>query len=295
MTATVSKAGSTYTSATAATRSANTKAPAVPRKSSKRYSNGFPSDNWFVHESDGEESDGDLGNRSHLQDNIEPAISIIDEDEYDPYRSHDLMPSKNSALNFDFGVLRNPAAAAKPKYASVPQMSASPQSSPPRRYDDDLPLNPLGMNPPTPEPTATQFHNLRPLSATSGNTTPKKSVGTPTKTRYYGDLSSAMAGVRGQTPSPGPINRWGKKLGPEKGVGGNSEAETNLLRAGSPERIDWAVQDDGRQGRVVSRTGVDEGWEQQMVRDGLRGRNVSGKVAEEGRGGARWGGWSHGG
>lgn len=295
MTATVSKAGSTYTSATAATRSTNPTAPAVPRKSSKRHSNGFPSDNWFVHESDGEESDGDLGNRSQLHDNTEPAISIVDEDEYDPYRSHDLMPSNNSVRGIDFGVLRNPAAAAKPKYASVPQMSASPQSSPPRRYNDEMPLNPLGMNPPTPEPTVAQFNSPRPLSAISGNTTPKKSVGTPAKTRYYGDLSSAMAGVRGQSPSPGAINRWGNKLAPEKGVGGNSGAEPKSQNSGFPERKDWAVQDGGRQGRVVSRTGADEGWEQSMVKDGLRGRHVSGKIAEEGRGGARWGGWSHGG
>lgn len=277
------KTSSIYSDIT--TRPGSVPIPPVPRKSSKRDSSGILSENWLVHEDQDADFNGDLGARSHGSN---PAISIIEEDttEYSPYRSDTAMPPANLSRGFTFSDLRNPLSAPAHTYRSVPQSGSPRAKSSPNRYDD-FALDPLGMNPPTPELAELRragpapHRNTQPLGATSGNiaTTPKKSVGTPTKTRFYGDLNAAMAGVRGSTPSPSP------SPSPPK--------HRSAHRGGVPERHDWAEKesDGGHKGRIVSRTGIDDGVDRLSSGSWLRGRNVSGKAAEEGVAGVGWRSW----
>ncbi|KAK4982682.1 hypothetical protein LTR66_009148 [Elasticomyces elasticus] len=137
------------------------------------------------------------------------------------------------------------------------------------------------------------------------------------KSKHYGDLAGAMRGVRGQY-SPvqsserqfkhSPTNRNGWKQNRTHGYNVLDPERDNWYTASpdAPESIDSRSKSPTRSqsrprkdGRVVSRTGADiadasvlyfddrdgqEGWKYENG----RGRDVSGKVAEEGRGG-RWG------
>lgn len=234
--------------------------PALPRKSSKRYA---PLPTEYPYTNDG-----------GAKENKIPQVSIVEEGfEHDAYQSV-TRPSRP----YDFTHLKNFGRT----YQAVPQHQQhdegrwlAQQSS----RESFVPV-PLGMNPPTPplgeadgpgngaRSARSSPRKTRPLSTMSGNSsahsTPRKTVGAP-KSKYYGDLNSAMAGVRGGSPSPSPP------------------------KGGNTERRDWAVaQDGGRKGRVVSRSGAYEGRDAGGF---LRGRNVSGKVAEEGRGGVGWRAW----
>jgi hypothetical protein len=142
---------------------------------------------------------------------------------------------------------------------------------------------PLGMHPPSPVPRANPSqHKLR-STPTRGSPAPhagspapqSPAYGTPTRSgtkgRYYGDLKAAVEGVRATPPqSPGPrVNQV-------------PEVDPNW----------YTYQNESP--RVVSRTGVDldDGADLGLLSGDLRGRDVSGKVAEEGRGGP--GGWYYG-
>ncbi|KAK5112324.1 hypothetical protein LTR62_004287 [Meristemomyces frigidus] len=148
---------------------------------------------------------------------------------------------------------------------------------------EDLVPKPLGMHPLTP-PFDSHFSDAedqyeagverRPTNATQSSSVyseeshPKPS--TP-KGKYYGDLAAATRSILAQNASPAP--KYEGRASPDRGA------------------------------RVVSRTGADiadenvmflhpgENGSKQSMR-GLRNREVSGKVAEEGRGGqgGKWGG-----
>ena len=122
---------------------------------------------------------------------------------------------------------------------------------------------------------------------------PNKPSSSP-KARYYGDLQAATRGVRGDTKPKDPIPSSGT-------INAATMDSTGMAALGdygyvpdpprkSPKRYSKA----GGNGRVVSRTGVDIVDALAMPSGdnggfGMRGRrDVSGKVAEEGRGGRSW-------
>ncbi|KAF3480503.1 uncharacterized protein GIQ15_05850 [Arthroderma uncinatum] len=162
-----------------------------------------------------------------------------------------------------------------------------------------LGVNPLGMNPPTPRPLEVEggaqhessgdMHRtaLSDLPNPSTTTTPVK--GTPgSKTRSYGELAQS-------TPSPGSNkksgSRWRRKSGRlsayESLRADNADSDGNM-----EARIGRGETD--RKGRVVSNTGIDlgpdlgsgsPGYGNYLAGLGVgRRREVSGKLAEEGRG-----------
>ncbi|EMC96840.1 hypothetical protein BAUCODRAFT_34239 [Baudoinia panamericana UAMH 10762] len=159
----------------------------------------------------------------------------------------------------------------------------------PAGFADQRTLMPLGMHPPTPPMPEDEYSDplfeqsagvKRSLTAASKDTNSssvysesapslKSSAGharsdTP-KSKYYGDLAAAQRGIRN-----GGAGGYGLPPSPQ------------LSRTPSPEK----------QARVISRTGADIADESVLYvsegRHGMRSRrDVSGKVAEEGRG--SWG------
>ncbi|KAK3670876.1 hypothetical protein LTR78_009320 [Recurvomyces mirabilis] len=161
-----------------------------------------------------------------------------------------------------------------------------------REHARELMPKPLGMHPPTP-PQDTQFPDpsedyyssgagveRNPTNATQTSSiysqesaTTAKASGTP-KGKYYGDLAAATRSILSQASNTPPPTYASKSRTP------------------SPDKMDRM----GGNGRVVSRTGADiadenvlflhphENGSKQSMR-GLRNRDVSGKIAEEGRGG----------
>lgn len=129
-----------------------------------------------------------------------------------------------------------------------------------------------------------------------------KSVGAP-KSKFYGDLASAMRGVRHQVPEE---SRPKSMVGSVHYLGDEGRGRQSMLSSvsGTIVRKDIREEDEENEyddqfdgyangagyGRVISRSGVDI---LETTGDlGMRGRrDVSGKVAEEGRGGPPSGGW----
>ncbi|KAK2855594.1 hypothetical protein FQN49_005036 [Arthroderma sp. PD_2] len=168
------------------------------------------------------------------------------------------------------------------------------------KFNDNskLEVNPLGMNPPTPRPFEMEATTQQPAGSDvrqmalsdlpNPSTTPVK--GTPgSKARSYGELAQ-------NTPSPGSnkklSSRWRRKSGRSSAYeslrADNDDSDGNLeARVGRGET--------DRNGRVVSNTGIDlgpdlgsgsPGYGNYLAGLGVgRRREVSGKVAEEGRGG----------
>lgn len=189
---------------------------------------------------------------------------------------------------------------------------------------------PLRMNPPTPPPTSTlQGVKLKstpppsPLKRTQTVTSistdatfNRSNTNKSPRTRYYGDLRAATQGIRGDSPTNSP------KASPTKSTRGSyalpssaKQYTTNNAGAGKIEHVPFTLDKKsfasvkrtgeanytpvkGQSPRVVSRSGVDYMGAYDDPADlGTPGRRreVSGKVAEEGRSGvadlaARWGG-----
>lgn len=123
-------------------------------------------------------------------------------------------------------------------------------------------------------------------SATFAYGTTGRGIAAP-KSKFYGDLASAMRGVRQQAPlEPRPKSLVGSVHYAE------DRRHDTVSVSGTVVRKNGGSQDTyNGYGRVVSRSGVD-------VMDassdlGMRGgrRDVSGKIAEEGRGGIGAGRW----
>lgn len=189
---------------------------------------------------------------------------------------------------------------------------------------------PLRMNPPTPPPTK-PFLDAAPKNTPSPSplkrTTTVTSVSTEatfnrsntTKSakarRYYGDLKAATQGIRGSSPSASPgssptKSTYGTALpSAAKQYTTNSPDMSKMDKVQVPFSLDKKTfaslrktgeanytPGTGMSPRVVSRSGVDymNSYEESDLGTPGRRRDVSGKVAEEGRGGvpdlaARWG------
>ena len=189
---------------------------------------------------------------------------------------------------------------------------------------------PLRMNPPTPPPTSTlqgvkskSTPPLSPLKRTQTVTSistdatfNRSNTNRSPKSRYYGDLKAATEGIRGDSPTNSP------KTSPTKGTRGSyalpssaKQYTSNSAGAGRIEHVPFSLDKKsfaslkrtgeanympikGQSPRVVSRSGVDymSPYDDPMdLGTPGRRREVSGKVAEEGRSGvadlaARWGG-----
>lgn len=164
------------------------------------------------------------------------------------------------------------------------------------RYRDNVGMpKPLGMHPPTPPEQETEDHNFttkpqhhdggdgvsRSLTAASrctesssvySESAPSLKSSTAPKGKYYGDLVAATRGIRNGNNTDGR-NPYA--------YGGLPPPSPQPSRTPSPEK----------KVRVISRTGADIADESVLYvpesRSGVRSRrDVSGKVAEEGRGGA---------
>jgi hypothetical protein len=131
--------------------------------------------------------------------------------------------------------------------------------------------------------TSSSVYSESAPSLKSSNQSPVKN-----KTKYYGDLAAATIGVRGMKS-----NDTMKSNGT---VAAATTDASGMMALGSygysapsppPEKM---KRGRGEGGRVVSRTGVDMHAPYPNIALGMRNREVSGKVAEEGRGGGGW--WS---
>ncbi|KAI9671682.1 MAG: hypothetical protein M1831_003210 [Alyxoria varia] len=281
--------------------------PPLPRKSSKRHSGPFTStENWY---SIGDDSDDDAENRP-------PEIPSVEEEpeessimETAPYKNSPsksmLFPhsrpyelvrqiSQPSILESDVGV----ASSYDSRYAPTPP----PEESKKQSALDKIELHPLAMNPPTPPPPAVNLMDSSPnsrsgtprggvLQDVSGNERSNES-GTPTK-RYYGDLHSAMHSIRKisrneNSNEPGyGMSDWIR--GTSKRVTQKSNLVSPYVRNDLPSQKNYSAMDG--KGRVVSRSGADLGDPASYMDDThgqYEDRRVSGKIAEEGRGG----GWA---
>ncbi|KAL5431471.1 hypothetical protein PMIN07_010613 [Paraphaeosphaeria minitans] len=189
---------------------------------------------------------------------------------------------------------------------------------------------PLGMNPPTPPPSK-PFHEAAPINTPPPSplkrTTTVMSVSTEAtfnrsntvksakSGRYYGDLKAATQGIRGSSPanspgsSPTKSTRGGALPSAAKQYTTNAPAASKLENVQLPFSLDKKsfaslrktgeanyTPGTGMSPRVVSRSGVDymSPYDDSDLGTPGRRRDVSGKVAEEGRGGvpdsaARWG------
>lgn len=192
---------------------------------------------------------------------------------------------------------------------------------------------PLRMNPPTPPPTKTferEAKNTPPPPTSLQRTYTKTSMSSeatfsrsPTrastpKSRYYGDLKTATQGVLrngGYSATNSPSSSPTKSSTPNNLPSSTKQYTTNspvTKKSESPFTLDKksfaSVRRTGETGympvrgqspRVISRTGVDYDGRYDFEEDSDLGtsgrrRDVSGKVAEEGRGGCgntagRWG------
>ncbi|KAF2684027.1 hypothetical protein K458DRAFT_367429 [Lentithecium fluviatile CBS 122367] len=193
-------------------------------------------------------------------------------------------------------------------------------------YDTPMMPQPLRMNPPTPPPG--QVHQkpkntpppskLQRTHTTTSMSSEKTFSRSPTrgsvKTRYYGDLKAATQGIRGNSPANSP-NASPTKSGFAPGPLPSSAKQYTTNSPSAPKIKDVpfsldkksfaSVRKTGETGympvkaqspRVVSRSGVDYGFDDSDLGTPGRRRDVSGKIAEEGRGGGvgRWGLKDHG-
>lgn len=200
-----------------------------------------------------------------------------------------------------------------------------------RALEKPMVPQPLRMNPPTPPPTQTfdQKRNTPPPGLKRTQTTTSVSTdatfnrsqsqsrsGTP-KSRYYGDLRAATQGIKngsssnspGTSPTKGSFRDQPNHLpSATKAYVSNTPPPSRSPVKNSPFTLDkksyTSVRRTGdtayspvkaQSPRVVSRSGVDymhpyEFDEADLGTPGRR-RDVSGKIAEEGRGGAGAGGW----
>lgn len=174
-------------------------------------------------------------------------------------------------------------------------------------------LNPLEMNPPTPQPPESSIssqqskNSLRRIALAdipnppSGRSTPSKG----SKPRTYGELEKTavapaqrVGSLRGKNAQANDTEkktktRWRRKTGNYESLNIHDD-ESNSENDGPADR-----ENGDRKGRVVSNTGIDlgtglgsspAGYGSYIAGLGVgRRREVSGKVAEEGRGGSSLG------
>lgn len=247
----------------------NAAIPAAEAKSQQKE--GLLNDNWYVMN----DSSEDIGSPNRSS----PAPAYHDRDSSPKPQYNYAAPNSNRAM-----IPPRPLKASHDRHDSFEPPLPSPHRAP------------LGMNPPTPPSPQQEFkdaeddgHTRYQLTDSAVGRTPtsasnisaaassiysesapslKSSAGTP-KGRYYGDLAAATRGVRGSYVPPVPS----KSPGPQP---------QRMSRSPSPQKQNGT--------RVISRTGADIADESVLFvpehsprRKGRR--DVSGKIAEEGRGG----------
>lgn len=265
--------------------------PAIPRKSSKRLrSDQLHADTWFV-----QDDDAYYAQRS--------------QHDYEHDDEHDYPTPDDEYGGFAFGLMPNGQ-----KYSAVEQDRQGRLE-----YNDDLTadlgdgtvrvrkarevrapripsfmegMNGLGLNPPTPrgsrlalrEDAIMEESGHSVLQETTGNNKALPPPPPRSKARGYGVLADM-----GRTAGRAKQDHLAHEIAVNKPNWEIPRPDIEIDRT-SPNGY-------GGNGRVVSRTGVDIGDERLSyleddedgafdgVRAGLRGRNVSGKIAEEGRGG----------
>ncbi|KAJ4288999.1 hypothetical protein N0V90_011341 [Kalmusia sp. IMI 367209] len=198
-------------------------------------------------------------------------------------------------------------------------------------YRSPMVPQPLRMNPPTPPPAKT-FQDAKPkntpppsplkrtqtvTSMSSESTFKRSNTKTSAKSRYYGDLQAATQGIRGDSPANSPRASPTKSAyGPNALPSSAKQYTTNSPSAPKINNVPFSLDKKSfasvrktgeanytpvksQSPRVVSRSGVDymSPYDPEYSDLGTPGRrrDVSGKIAEEGRGGvadlaARWGG-----
>jgi len=196
-------------------------------------------------------------------------------------------------------------------------------------FEPPMMPQPLRMNPPTPPPAKTflEAKSTPPPSGLSRTQTVtsmsseatfnRSNTRASAKSRYYGDLKAATQGIRGNSPANSPnASPTKNRLGPNSLPSSAKQYTTNSSNAPKMETIPFSLDKKsfasvrktgetghtpvrGQSPRVISRSGVDYVGAYDVDYSDLgtpgRRRDVSGKVAEEGRGGvadlaARWGG-----
>ncbi|KAF2817047.1 uncharacterized protein BDZ99DRAFT_492952 [Mytilinidion resinicola] len=291
-------------------KSANNSNNGTPQRISRES---LQSDNWFVHASEDDDpytTAPSTNSRSHSPTKSKSGTTTkynqlsgdISDDDSDimipqPLRMNPPTPPPAAANNFK----------SSPSNSSYPSRPATGTSTSTNGYNN--PYNPPVLN------TNTTPKLARTMTVTSISTdstfmrSPTNRPLTP-KSRYYGDLKAATQGIRdspGNTsptrgsPAPSP-----SKYAPHNAYPSRAKAYTTNA---SPTKVKGhsfaSIRRTGEAGytpvtaqspRVVSRSGVDidgdygfGGYEDGDLASG-RKRDVSGKVAEEGRGGVGTGG-----
>ena len=271
-------------------------APHLPRKSSKRASGTFESsENWSIFRDDKENEDDQVS-----------AFWIVPEEDEEmseidlgirPNRPY--QPVRNSSFIEDLDDNGHRYARASPLKSPSPGIQK-------KLWDPTILLEPLGLNPPTPPPPAAS-QGPRPQSRgapvspinTNAPSPTSSQPSSPSKGRYYGDLKSAVQGVR-NSPQSTPNPRTPRPLSsPRREPGADTKEWLTPPRVRETlKRVEMSEQPEYKRlnerldvkGRVLSRSGadMDQGADEFESFLGMNRRDVSGKVAEEGMGG----GWA---
>ncbi|KAI4621910.1 hypothetical protein J4E80_004284 [Alternaria sp. BMP 0032] len=263
-----------------------------------------------------QEATGDLSLQRNSQQSFKNDNWFVHPDEEDEHHDHYPAPKQTmfpSNANNGYNTVS--------PYDDVSDYEEEPEAPEPLR------MNPLSQNPPSPLGTATFYDpykatsppppSLQRTKTTTSISTEKtfdrshSRSGTP-KSRYYGNLQAATEGVRSASNSPSPTKgsfrqqpnhfpsatkQYAVNTPPPVPTHNNvanspftlhKKSYTSIKRTGEANY----TPKQGQSPRVVSRSGVDyinpyEFDESDLGTPGRR-RDVSGKIAEEGRGG----GWS---
>lgn len=188
-----------------------------------------------------------------------------------------------------------------------------------RQFSASLQVNPLALNPPTPKPVQEETNNApqprtRAALTEIPNLTPNPPASPPSpdspekKGRFYGELDTKAwftvpRSTSGQKDSDSPrklsnlFKRNSQKLSTYGSLKQDDADDSDDENEAPAVPTDPVVADSDRKGRVVSNSGVDIGrhdfgsgsslaYGNYIANLGVgRRRDVSGKVAEEGRGG----------
>lgn len=215
---------------------------------------GLLNDNWFVMD----EEPADLGApRGNMQQQAEPTLPNVDLERHDSFQPQPLRPLK-----------MNPPT--PPPHEEYPD----PDEQHPEHYNgsQNSRYEPIETGVAR---TMTVASHATAASSVYSESAPSLASGRPMNAaprgRHYGDLASATRGVRGAVGLGGASNR------PLPGMNAYGVPTPASSRTPSPKK---------NGGRVISRSGVDIADANYYSHDrgyGMSRREVSGKVAEEGR------------
>ncbi|KAF2796986.1 hypothetical protein K505DRAFT_406031 [Melanomma pulvis-pyrius CBS 109.77] len=283
---------------------------------------GGHSDNWFVHDEDPVGPPRHSGERTNGSNGAYASLSYPPE-EYPAAKQSMFTPKKGQGYN-SLSTSEDLMSDDELEPPMLPQpLRMNPPTPPPMKSFHEARSTP-------PPPMLQRTHTTTSMSTDSTFSRSPTRTGTP-KSRYYGDLKAATSGIKNgsyspaQSPSSSPTKgaftpnhlpsaaRQYTTNAPSTAKAYVTNSLTKKYISNSPMTLDKksyaSVRRTGEAGytpvqnespRIVSRTGVDyEGngdYDYDDVSDlGSGRRDVSGKIAEEGRGGVanlagRWGG-----